>query len=69
MARVLRVSTQALGQIGAHYKGVRFRLVQHVADLHVGRRTITQAVVEVLTEVRGRYQWVAYQYLTPEDTL
>jgi hypothetical protein len=67
-ARAGRVSTYALNLIGAYYKGVRFRVAQHVAHLSVGQRTITQSVVEVLTEVHGQYQWVAYQFLDPEDT-
>lgn len=69
MARSARPSTHSLAVIGAHYKGVRFRAAQHVASLAVGKRTITQHVIEVLTEVRGRYAWVTYQFLAPEDTL
>lgn len=68
MARELRPTQQAMRTIGAHYKGVRFRLAEHRASLFIGLMTITQPVIEVLTEVRGTYQWVAYQYLDPEDT-
>jgi hypothetical protein len=68
-ARASRPSQHSLSVIGAHYKGVRFRAAQHVASLSVGKRTITQHVIEVLTEIKGRYTWVAYQFLAPEDTL
>lgn len=68
MARAARPSQHSLNVIGAYYKGVRFRVAQHVASLSVGKRTITQPVIEVLTEVHRRYTWVTYQFLTSEDT-
>lgn len=68
LAREARPTQQALRMIGARYKGVRFRLAEHRASLIVGLMTITQPVIEVLTELSGGYQWVAYQFLDPEDT-
>lgn len=64
MARSARPSNAALATIGAHFKGVRFRVAQHEARLSVGVRTITQPVVETLIHWNGRYRWVVYQFLS-----
>ncbi len=63
MAREARPTHRALCMIGAHYRGVRFRLSEHRATPR--SLTYTWPVIEVLTEVRGVFQWVLYQVFEP----
>lgn len=61
-------SAHTMRVIGANYKkGVRFRVRQDVVKLAIGVRTMFRPVIEVLVEVKGRWQWVTYMWLDHEE--
>ncbi len=67
-ARTARPSESTLCNLAARYpKGVRFRI--HQDKVHVYNApalTIFKPVVEVLTEVKGKLQWVTYLWFERE---
>lgn len=66
-ARQGRPSEFTMNGIRARYKGARFRVHEDVVRLYVGNRTIFKPVIEVLVQVKGRWQWITYMWLDHEE--
>lgn len=66
-ARQGRPSAWTMNGIKARYRDARFRVHQDVVRLEVGVRTIFKPVIEVLTYIKGRWQWVTYMWLDHEE--
>lgn len=53
--------------LSMRYGGARFRVHQERVSLSVGERTMFRPVIEVVSEVKGRKQWVTYAWLDHEE--
>jgi hypothetical protein len=67
MARTGRPSVSTMSNIAARYKAARFRVHQDVVRLEAGVRTIFKPKIEILAEVKGRWQWITYMWLDHEE--
>jgi len=66
-ARIDRPSASTMSNIAARYKAARFRVHQDVVRLEVGVRTIFKPKIEILAEVKGRWQWITYMWFDHEE--